>query len=100
MSSLLQHALSVLHRELGVYGPAQFLRVYRAGTGSYTRDRHQWLLRDANNEMVLEVALSGKADLLVTFNRRDFETIGSAWGIAVVSPQEALRQVRRNDEEE
>jgi len=49
--------------------------------------------------MVLEAALSGKADLLVTFNRRDFETIGSAWGIAVVTPQEALRQMRRNDEE-
>jgi predicted nucleic acid-binding protein len=57
------------------------------------------LLQDANDEMVLEVALSGKADLLVTFNRRDFETIGSAWGIAVVTPQEALRQMRRNDEE-
>jgi hypothetical protein len=38
-----QHALSVLHRELGVYGLARFLRVYRAGTGDYTRDRHQWL---------------------------------------------------------
>jgi len=30
-------------RELGVYGLARFLRVYRAGTGDYTRDRHQWL---------------------------------------------------------
>jgi putative PIN family toxin of toxin-antitoxin system len=58
------------------------------------------LLQDANDEMVLEVALSGKADLLVTFNRRDFETIGSAWGIAVVTPLEALRQMRRNDEEQ
>jgi hypothetical protein len=38
-----QHALSVLHRELGVYGLARFLGVYRAGTGGYTRDRHQWL---------------------------------------------------------
>jgi hypothetical protein len=38
-----QHALSVLHRQLGVYGLARFLRVYRAGTGDYTRDRHQWL---------------------------------------------------------
>jgi hypothetical protein len=38
-----QHALTILHRELGVYGLARFLRVYRAGTGDYTRDRHQWL---------------------------------------------------------
>ena len=27
----------------GVYGLARFLRVYRAGTGDYTRDRHPWL---------------------------------------------------------
>jgi hypothetical protein len=38
-----RHALDIIHRELGVYGLARFLRVYRAGTGDYTRDRHQWL---------------------------------------------------------
>jgi hypothetical protein len=37
------YALGILHREMGVYGLARFLRVYRAGTGDYTRDRHQWL---------------------------------------------------------
>ena len=38
-----RHALNILHREMGVYGLARFLRVYRAGTGDYTQDRHQWL---------------------------------------------------------
>jgi hypothetical protein len=38
-----QHALTILHRELGVYGLARFLRAYRACTGNYTRVRHQWL---------------------------------------------------------
>jgi hypothetical protein len=38
-----RHALDILHRELGVYGLARFLRVYRAGAGDYTRERHQWL---------------------------------------------------------
>ena len=38
-----QHALALLQRELGVYGLARFLRVYGAGTGDYTRDRHQLL---------------------------------------------------------
>jgi hypothetical protein len=38
-----RHALGILHRELGVYGLARFIRVYRAGAGDYTRDRHQWL---------------------------------------------------------
>jgi hypothetical protein len=37
------HALSLLQRELGVDGFARFLRLYRAGIGDYTRDRHQWL---------------------------------------------------------
>ena len=38
-----RHALGVLSRELGVDGLARFLRVYRAGSGDYTRDRHRWL---------------------------------------------------------
>ncbi len=38
-----RHALMILQRELGVYGLARFLRVYRAGSGDYTQDRHQWL---------------------------------------------------------
>ena len=38
-----RHALGILRRELGVYGLARFIRVSRAGSGDYTRDRHQWL---------------------------------------------------------
>lgn len=38
-----RHILGVLEHELGVYGFARFLRVYRAGSGDYTEERHQWL---------------------------------------------------------
>jgi hypothetical protein len=38
-----RHALQILQRELGVYGLARFLRVYRAGSGNYTEERQQWL---------------------------------------------------------
>jgi hypothetical protein len=38
-----QYALELLQKELGAYGMARFLHTYRAGTGDYTRDRHQWL---------------------------------------------------------
>ena len=38
-----RHAFEVLERELGLDGLARFLRLYRSGTGDYTRDRHQWL---------------------------------------------------------
>jgi predicted nucleic acid-binding protein len=53
------------------------------------------LLPDPNDDMVLEAALSGHADLLVTFNLRDFEIAASAWGVLVVTPQELLKQMRK-----
>ena len=50
-----KHALSVLQRELGVDGFARFLRVYRAGTGDYTRNRHRWLDGVTVEEIMAEV---------------------------------------------
>jgi len=37
-----QHALEILQRTLGAGGFARFLRIYRPGSGDYTRDRHKW----------------------------------------------------------
>ena len=56
------------------------------------------LLRDANDDMVVEAAMSGHADSIVTFNRRDFEPAASQLGIATVSPREALEEIRRRNE--
>ena len=52
------------------------------------------LLRDPADDMVLEAAINGRADALVTFNRRDFGDEPGRFGIAVLSPQEALRRIR------
>ena len=52
------------------------------------------LLRDADDDMVLETALSGHADLLVTFNVRDFEPAASDLGVSVVTPRNALKQIK------
>ena len=38
-----RHTFAILQRELGVDGLARFLRLNRAGSGDYTRDRHKWL---------------------------------------------------------
>ena len=38
-----RHAFATLKRELGLDGLARFLRLNRAGSGDYTRDRHRWL---------------------------------------------------------
>jgi len=51
-------------------------------------------LRDAGDEMVLEAAVNGRADALVTFNVRDFGTAPSHFGIEVLLPREAIRRVR------
>jgi putative PIN family toxin of toxin-antitoxin system len=50
-------------------------------------------LRDANDEMVLEAAVNGRADGLVTFNRRDFGTAPERFGVAVLLPREALARI-------
>ena len=50
-------------------------------------------LRDPADEMVLDTALAGAADAVVTFNRQDFGPVRTRFGIAVLSPQEALRNL-------
>lgn len=49
------------------------------------------MLRDPNDDMVFEVAFNGRADLLATFNKRDFESLAAKWNVQTVSPAEALR---------
>ena len=50
-------------------------------------------LRDAGDEMVLEAAVNGRADALVTFNRRDFGGVPARFGLDMIAPQEALRRL-------
>jgi len=52
-------------------------------------------LRDPGDEMVLEAAVNGRADALVTFNVRDFGTVPARFGIEVIIPREAIGRIRR-----
>jgi putative PIN family toxin of toxin-antitoxin system len=52
-------------------------------------------LRDPNDEMVLEVAVNGRADGLVTFNVRDYGTAAARFGVAVMLPREAMATIKR-----
>jgi putative PIN family toxin of toxin-antitoxin system len=52
-------------------------------------------LRDPGDEMVLEAAVNGRADLLVTFNVRDFGPVPSHFGIELLIPRDALERVRQ-----
>jgi len=43
--------------------------------------------------MVLEVAVNGQADAIVTFNRRDFGLAAERFGIEVLSPGAAIERL-------
>jgi predicted nucleic acid-binding protein len=51
-------------------------------------------LRDPGDEMVLEAAVDGRVDALVTFNRGDFLPAADAFGVPVLLPGDALRRLR------
>jgi predicted nucleic acid-binding protein len=52
-------------------------------------------LRDPGDEMVLEAAVNGRADALVTFNVRDFGAAPSRFGIEVMTPREVIRRIQQ-----
>jgi predicted nucleic acid-binding protein len=53
------------------------------------------MLSDANDDMVLEVAVNGGAYGIVTFNRRDFDPSVKQFGILALSPGEAVRLLEK-----
>jgi len=50
-------------------------------------------LRDPGDELVLEAAVNGRAEAIVTFNRRDFGTVPARFGVAVLTPGEVRRRI-------
>lgn len=50
-------------------------------------------LRDPDDEMVLETAVNGGADAIVTFNRADFAGISENFDFEVLTPREALERM-------
>jgi predicted nucleic acid-binding protein len=53
------------------------------------------VLRDPNDDMVLEAAVNGQADALVTFNLGDFGGVLESFAIAVLSLGEAVRRLEK-----
>ena len=50
------------------------------------------LLADPDDDLVLEVAVAGQAEAIVTYNQRDF--VGSErFGIRILSPSEFLKEI-------
>jgi putative PIN family toxin of toxin-antitoxin system len=52
------------------------------------------LSTDPNDDMVLDVAINGRADAIVTFNTKHFESAAAQFNIDVVRPAELLTRIR------
>lgn len=52
-------------------------------------------LRDPGDELVLEGAVNGQADAIVTFNESHLREARRSFGIAVIRPAEALRRIEK-----
>lgn len=55
------------------------------------------LSQDPNDDMVMDVAINGHADFVVTNNVRDFEPATERFGIPVLTPREFLIALRRGE---
>jgi len=58
---------------------------------------YQWRpqMQDADDEMVLETALNGQADWIVTHNKRDFSVAVSRFQLQLASPAELVRRLEQ-----
>jgi putative PIN family toxin of toxin-antitoxin system len=59
----------------------------------YYRWRPQ--MQDVDDEMVLDAAINGRAEVIVTHNVRDFMTAASRFNLRVANPGNFLREVQK-----
>ena len=52
-------------------------------------------LRDPGDELVLEAAVNGQADAIITFNESHLREARKSFGIEVIRPAEALRRIKK-----
>ncbi len=50
-------------------------------------------LRDAGDEIVLEAAVNGRADAIMTFNQRDFDMAMRQFGVEILTPMDIIRRI-------
>ena len=51
------------------------------------------VLPDAGDDLVLETAVNGRADIVVTLNRRHFEPAVTLFGLEILAPADAVRRL-------
>jgi predicted nucleic acid-binding protein len=61
------------------------------------RIKHRPLSQDENDDMVLDVAINGQADAVVTNNIKDFRAAAERFGIQVLTPRDFLIAFRKGE---
>ena len=56
--------------------------------------KHLPLSRDEDDDMVLDVAINGGADVVITNNVKDFSPAAAGFGIKILTPGEFLAELR------
>ena len=51
------------------------------------------VLTDPGDDLVLETAVNGRADIVVTLNRRHFEPAVTLFGLEILAPADAVRRL-------
>ena len=51
------------------------------------------VLPDSGDDLVLETAVNGQADVVVTFNRRHFVPAAALFGLEILAPGDAVRRL-------
>lgn len=79
---------------LGMDGIETFLRAF-AAAAEHVDIRYRWRpqLPDPDDELVLETAVNGNADALVTHNVRDFAVAGPRLGVKVLAPGDFVAEI-------
>jgi len=68
-----------------------------AAIGVDTHYRWRPQLRDSADEMVLECVVNGQADVLVTFNEKDFRPTDERFGYRLIRPGDFLKEYKPHE---
>jgi putative PIN family toxin of toxin-antitoxin system len=71
---------------------------YWVATANRPKISYTWrpILRDADDDMILELAIAARADFIVTHNVRDFAG-AERFGVGVLTPAEFLRRLESRE---
>jgi len=68
---------------------------YICQIGKPTQVFYLWrpFLKDPDDDMILELAVAGKCDSVITFNVKDFGNVEKEFGIKVLTPKQFLIEI-------